>query len=425
MRPSLSFVVLSLSLLAFTILAIIGDIPYWVWYIPVGVAIMATLTIFRGIYVPQKAVDRGMELINSQDYNNRLVKVGEPNADKIVTLFNSLIDKLRAERLQNREQESLLKLLIEASPMGVVMLDFNGNISLANNSFLKMFEVKKFSDIEGKKIRAIKSDLIPEMLKVPLGNSEIIRKGDFRIYRIYHLNFIQEGFRREFFLLESLTEEIIKAEKTAYEKVIRTISHEVNNSMGGLRTVLEIVSDSTDDPELKRVVESCDRRCENMGNFIKDYAEVVKLPQPVLARLDLGREIESMLPFLRTLLTEKIKLIYYRPETEAIINADLALLQQVILNIVKNASESIVQEGFVKIEIHQSKDEVNLVISNNGLPIEAEISSQLFTPFFTTKPDGKGIGLTLIREVLNRHSAKYSLSTGEDGITRFSIIFKL
>ena len=425
MRPSLSFVVLSLSLLAFTILAIIGDIPYWVWYIPVGVAIMATLTIFRGIYVPQKAVDRGMELINSQDYNNRLVKVGEPNADKIVTLFNSLIDKLRAERLQNREQESLLKLLIEASPMGVVMLDFNGNISLANNSFLKMFEVKQFSDIEGKKISAIKSDLIPEMLKVPLGNSEIIRKGDFRIYRIYHLNFIQEGFRREFFLLESLTEEIIKAEKTAYEKVIRTISHEVNNSMGGLRTVLEIVSDSTDDPELKRVVESCDRRCENMGNFIKEYAEVVKLPQPVLVRLDLGREIDSMLPFLRTLLTEKIKLIYNRPETEAIINADLALLQQVILNIVKNASESIVQEGFVKIEIQQGKNEVNLVISNNGLPIEAEISSQLFTPFFTTKPDGKGIGLTLIREVLNRHSAKYSLSTGDDGITRFSIIFKL
>lgn len=425
MRPSLSFVVLSLSLLVFTILAIIGDIPYWVWYIPVGVAIMATLTIFRGIYVPQKAVDRGMELINSQDYNNRLVKVGEPNADKIVTLFNSLIDKLRAERLQNREQESLLKLLIEASPMGVVMLDFNGNISLANNSFLKMFEVKQLSDIEGKKISAIKSDLIPEMLKVPLGNSEIIRKGDFRIYRIYHLNFIQEGFRREFFLLESLTEEIIKAEKTAYEKVIRTISHEVNNSMGGLRTVLEIVSDSTDDPELKRVVESCDRRCENMGNFIKDYAEVVKLPQPVLARLDLGREIESMLPFLRTLLKEKIKLIYNRPETGAIINADLALLQQVILNIVKNASESIVQEGFVKIEIHQGKDEVNLVISNNGLPIDAEISSQLFTPFFTTKPDGKGIGLTLIREVLNRHSAKYSLSTGDDGITRFSIIFKL
>ena len=425
MRPSLSFVVLSLSLLTFTILAIIGDIPYWVWYIPVGVAIMATLTIFRGIYVPQKAVDRGMELINSQDYNNRLVKVGEPNADKIVTLFNSLIDKLRAERLQNREQESLLKLLIEASPMGVVMLDFNDNISLANNSFLKMFEVKQFSDIEGKKISAIKSDLIPEMLKVPLGNSEIIRKGDFRIYRIYHLNFIQEGFRREFFLLESLTEEIIKAEKTAYEKVIRTISHEVNNSMGGLRTVLEIVSDSTDDPELKRVVESCDRRCENMGNFIKEYAEVVKLPQPVLVRLDLGREIDSMLPFLRTLLTEKIKLIYNRPETEAIINADLALLQQVILNIVKNASESIVQEGFVKIEIQQGKNEVNLVISNNGLPIEAEISSQLFTPFFTTKPDGKGIGLTLIREVLNRHSAKYSLSTGDDGITRFSIIFKL
>lgn len=425
MKPSLSFIVLSLSLLAITVLAIVGDIPYWAWYIPVAFAIFATIVIFRGIYLPQSAVARGMELIQSQDYNNRLVKVGEPNADKIVTLFNSLIDKLRGERLLNREQESLLKLLIDASPMGVVMLDFNGNVSLINSSFLKMTGHLLPKDMIGKEIKDVKYDLIPDMLKVPLGKSEIIRKGIFRIYRCYHLNFLQEGFKREFYLLESLTEEIMKAEKAAYEKVIRTISHEVNNSMGGVRSVLEIVEDEIDSEDIKRVIESCDNRCERMCNFIRDYAEVVKLPAPVIKRLDLSDEINRMMPFLLQVVKDGVSLHFHYPDFNVFIEGDAGQIQQVILNIVKNASESIISEGKIEIEIKDKKEGAELIISNDGEPISPEDSKQLFTPFFTTKPDGKGIGLTFVREVLNQHNSDYSLMTDSEGITRFSIIFPL
>lgn len=424
MRPSFSLIFLSLSFLTILVLAIIGHMPSWVWFIPVGIGVMATLTVFRGVYVPQKAAERGLELINSQDYNNRLTKVGEPNADRIVDLFNSLIDKLRAERLQNRENESLLALLIDASPMGVVMLDFDQKISLTNKSFLKITGINTSEEIEGMTIEEIKSDIIPEMLKVPLGESLIVRKGNFRIYRVYHLKFVQKGFRREFYLLESLTEEIIKAEKRAYEKVIRTISHEVNNTMGGVRAILEIVGESSADPEIKKVVESCDHRCESMGNFIHEYAEVVKIPTPVLQSIDLCREIDLIIPFLQQMVPERIDLQYNLPPEPFIINGDSGLLQQVILNIVKNAVESIKDFGMIKIGLAKRDKCVILTVSNNGSPIDDNTRSNLFTPFFTTKPEGKGIGLTLIREVLTRHEADFSLSTEEDGITRFSIVFK-
>ena len=423
MKPLLSFVVLSLSLLAITVFAIVGTIPYWAWYIPVGFAIFATLIIFRGAYLPQNAVARGMELIQSQDYNNRLVKVGEPNADRIVVLFNSLIDKLRAERLLNREQESLLKLLIDASPMGVVMLDFNGSVSLVNSSFLKMSGYRKSDELIGKNIRDVTYDLIPDLLKVPLGKSEVIRKGNFRIYRCYHLNFVQEGFRREFYLLETLTDEIMKAEKRAYEKVIRTISHEVNNSMGGVRSVLEIVEDEMESEDIKKVIESCDNRCERMCNFIREYADVVKTPAPVIKRFDLRDEIEKMLPFLMQMVKEGILLEFHDPAAPVYINGDSGQIQQVILNIIKNADESINSQGKIEIEIKSKKDGTELLISNDGSPILPEESKQLFTPFFTTKPEGKGIGLTFVREVLNQHNADYSLFTDSAGITRFSILF--
>ncbi|MCH5230298.1 MAG: GHKL domain-containing protein [Muribaculaceae bacterium] len=424
MRFSFSFLILSLCFLAFVVMAIVGDIPYWAWFIPTGIGIMSTLTVFRGTYLPQSAVTRGMELIQSQDYNNRLVKVGEPSADRIVELFNSLIDKLRAERLLNREQEGLLTLLIEASPMGVVMLDFDNRISMVNKSFLKIFGVMKAEEIEGKKINELHYDLIDRAITVPLGKSEIIRENSFKIYRVYHLNFLQEGFKREFYLLESLTDEIMKAEKASYEKVIRTISHEINNTMGGVRSVLEVIGDSSEDPEIKKVVESCDRRCENMGNFIREYAEVVKLPSPVKKSIDLQQEIQAMLPFLQHLVPENVSLIFRQKPSSFKIDGDSALLQQVLLNIVKNAIESIEGTGFIEIEVFEDNHNIVLQISNNGLPIDNDIANHLFTPFFTTKPEGKGIGLTLVRDVLTNHSADYSLSTDSDGITRFTITFR-
>ena len=423
MRPIWSFVVLSFCFLAFLGMAIVGDMPYWAWFIPTGVGIMATLAVFRGSYLPQSTVTRGMALIQAQDYNNRLVKVGEPNSDRIVALFNSLIDKLRAERLLNREQESFLKLLIEASPMGVVILDFDSRISMVNQSFLKISGILSTEDLKGKKIKEIDNELISDILKIPLGKSEIIRKGNFKIFRVYHLNFIQEGFKREFYLIESLTEEIMKAEKRAYEKVIRTISHEVNNTLGGVRSVLEIAGENCGDEEIRSVMESCDRRCESLGNFISEYAEVVKLPLPVMDTLDLNREISTFTPFLRQMMPERISLDFKVNPEKLSVKGDRSQLQQVILNIVKNAVESIENEGFIKIESYLEGNKRVLEISNNGLPIDPDVISQLFTPFYTTKPEGKGIGLTLVREVLANHGAEYSLYTDGEGITRFKILF--
>lgn len=422
MKGFVGFFLLAFCFLAVIVLAIIADVPSWSYFIPAGLGLIGIMMLLRGIVLPARTVTRGMELIQAQDYNNRLVKVGEPNADRVVTLFNSLIDKLRSERLLNREQESLLKLLINASPMGVMMLDFNNQVSLVNSSMLKILGLR--DNIIGKKFKDLKGEIIKEMLKVPLGKSTVIRKTNNRIFRCYHLSFIQEGFKREFYLLESLTDEIMKAEKAAYEKVIRTISHEVNNSIGGVRGVLEVVEDIIDNDEIKTVIRSCDNRCERMCRFLSEYAEVVKIPDPVLRRFDINHEIEMMIPFLLRMLPKNVSLDFNSSPSPAYILGDAAQLQQVVMNVFKNAVESITSVGKVEISVGVVNEGVKVIIADNGAAISEEVAGQLFSPFFTTKPDGKGIGLTFVREVLSRHEAIYSLSTDEDNITRFSIIFK-
>ena len=411
----------------FGIIAILQYAPpklYWLIYVGAAAALVLLLLLWRSVLMPSQTVVKGMELIKAQDFNNRLLPVHERESDKIVDLFNQMIDKLRNERLYNREQDGFLKLLIEASPMGVVMLDFDGNVTMMNNSFLRITGINTLNDGIGKKIEELPSGLARKMKDVPLGENQIIRHGDVKMYRCYHLSFIQLGFQRHFYLLESLTEEVMKAERAAYEKVIRIISHEVNNTMGGVRSVLETLHDIMEEEDLREVINSCDDRCNQMCSFISSYADVVRVPEPVLRAENLTEETRKMIPFLREMTPERIDLRFIPEEEDISANIDLALMQQVVVNVVKNAVESIKGDGFIEIKTAVTNDgKAVLEIANNGEPISEEVSRNLFSPFFTTKKEGRGLGLTLIGEILNRHKAQFSLMTDPDGITRFRIQF--
>lgn len=422
MRYWLFGLILFSMVATYGVVALLPHSYLWIIYVVLGVEALLLLVLFRSVLKPAQTVRHGMDLIAAQDFNNRLVDVGEPEADRVVKLFNTMIDKLRNERLQNMERESFLQLLIEASPMGVVMLDFDGKVSLVNPSFLKITGILSEENVVGRVIEDLPSELARRMAEVPLGVSEEIRRGDIRRYRCYHLSFVQSGFPRQFYLLESLTEEVMRAERGAYEKVIRIISHEVNNTMGGVRSVLDTLHDLSDSDDLKEVIESCDNRCDQMTRFISSYADVVRVPEPVRSKIELNEMVGDMVPFLQGMAPADVALIFEPYKEEIEVDVDLALMQQVIVNIVKNAIESIHREdGIIRIVIYVQNERPMLEIANNGEPISEEVSTQLFSPFFTTKREGRGIGLTLISEILNRHNASYSLKTGSDGITRFQI----
>lgn len=388
-------------------------------------AVLVIAILWQSAVRPKRIVTRGLELIASQDFNNRLVHTGIHGPDRIVDLFNTMIERLHSERTKNMEQENFLQLLTKASPMGVIILDFDKIVTLVNPAFLKFTDIEKEEIILGKKLKDVNVSLVKEMLKIPLGKNAVIRDGDVMMYRCYHLSFIQSSFRREFFLLESLTDEVIKAERAAYEKVIRTISHEVNNTMGGVRSVIQTIADTADDQETVEVLESCDNRCEQMCAFVSSYADVVRLPEPMKHPVDLNGEVARLIPFLRMMIKDGVSLDFSPSADPVVVDIDSNMIQQVIVNIVKNANESILspEDGVIEISISDEDGHPLMEISNNGMPISEEVSRNLFRPFYTTKKAGRGIGLTLTAEILNRHSARFSLRTDSDNTTKFRISF--
>ena len=379
---------------------------------------------YRKIVKPLNSIGSGMELLREQDFSSRLSPVGQYEADRIVNVFNRMMEQLKNERLRLREQNNFLDLLIKASPMGVILTTLDEDLSELNPMAQKMLGVRQ-EDVLGKKMNEIDSPLAAELANVPKGETATVRLNDSNIYRCTHSSFIDRGFQHPFFLIESLTDEVMKAEKKAYEKVIRMITHEVNNTTAGITSTLDTVEQALSTEEgmddICDVMRVCTERCFSMSRFITRFADVVKIPEPTLTLVDLNDLAFTCKRFMEGMCTDRnIKLRLEIDETLKEVKMDASLFEQVLVNIIKNAAESIEKDGEI---IVRTLSPAIVEVVDNGKGISKEVEAKLFSPFFSTKPNGQGIGLIFIREVLMRHGCTFSLRTYADGLTRFRILF--
>lgn len=387
--------------------------------------ILIYLTFFyRKIVKPLNTIGSGMELLREQDFSSRLSPVGQYEADRVVNIFNRMMEQLKNERLRLREQNNFLDLLIKASPMGVIITSLDEDLSELNPMALKMLGVR-LEDVQGKKMKEIDSPLAVELANLPKGEKVTVRLNDSNIYRCTHSSFIDRGFQHPFYLVETFTDEMMKAEKKAYEKVIRMIAHEVNNTTAGITSTLDTVEQALSSEEgmedICDVMRVCTDRCFSMSRFITRFADVVKIPEPTLSSVNLNDLVFTCKRFMEGMCNDRrIALRMEIDESVKDVMLDAALFEQVLVNIIKNAAESIETDGEI---IVRTLAPATVEVIDNGLGISKETEAKLFSPFFSTKPNGQGIGLIFIREVLMRHGCTFSLRTYADGLTRFRITF--
>ena len=401
----------------------------WKFYLIEGIvtfSLFYLIYFYRKVVKPLNSIAGGMDLLQAQDFSSRLSPVGQREADRIVSIFNRMMNQLKEERLRLREQNHFLDLLISVSPMGVIILTLDERISMANKAALEFLDEGTEEDIMNKTMDELSGSLAEELNQIPKDTTVTIRLSDSRIYRCSRLSFIDRGFAHPFYLIESLTSEVMKAEKKAYEKVIRMIAHEVNNSVAGITSTLDTIDDALqtidDTEDIREVMKVCVERSYSMSRFITNFADVVKIPEPQKEEVHLNDRVTACKIFMENLCQNRdIDLHLELCKENPVVSMDTSLFEQVLINIIKNATESIDTNG--KIFIRTSASPLMLEIGDTGKGISKEVEAKLFTPFFSTKPNGQGIGLIFIREVLMKHGYTFSLRTYPDGITRFRICF--
>ncbi|MCD8176207.1 MAG: ATP-binding protein [Tannerellaceae bacterium] len=334
----------------------------------------------------------------------------------MIDLFNRMITHLRNERLSVRGKNRFLDLLIQASPQGIVILNFNKEITDINPAGLKILRITHPEEVKGKRLEEAPFELAAGLATLKQGDNIILRTNGISAYRCIRSSFVDQGFDHPFILIEELTQELLQVEKSSYERIIRMMSHEVNNSVGAISATLNVVSDiftTHENQEWQDVLPAVNAsfdRCNHLAHFISNLAHVVRIPLPTLSHVSLNELARSVEALVRPECKQRnIHLHLDLTPNDKLIYIDGIQFEQVLVNLLKNAYESINHDGEIRILTHSSP--VSITIEDNGPGIPDEVKDKLFTPFFTTKPTGQGIGLLFVREVLTNHKCGFTLTT--------------
>jgi nitrogen fixation/metabolism regulation signal transduction histidine kinase len=390
-------------------------------------SVTLAVRLYRGFVRPFELIAAGTAAIQAKDFSMKFVPVGQREMDQLIAVYNDMIDALRQERVSQHEKSFLLERLIQASPAGILILDFDGRIESANAAAERIL-ARPATELLGRTPAETPGTWGPALASLVEGQPQALRLSGLATYRAHATHFLDRGFSRRFILLEELTQELMQQEKQAYGQLIRMMSHEINNSIGAINSILHSFGHYTpqlapdDQPDFTQALEVSIARNTQLANFIANFAHLVRLPPPTLQPTDLHALLRGISRLLQPQSEERnVKWHLELPPGPFVLPLDAQQLEQTLLNVAKNALEAIGHNG--NIWVRTTAQPPTLTIANDGAALTTEVSQRLFTPFFSTKRDGQGIGLTLVRDVLLAHGFRFQLATRPAGRTIFEIAF--
>jgi PAS domain S-box len=388
------------------------------------ITIVLAIQLYYQLLLPLKTLMSGIDALRSRDFNVKFRPTGKYEMDQLISIYNEMIEKIRIERTQQEQQHYFLEKLINTSPTGIIILDHNNKIEQINPKALQILGVNE-SELKGKLIEETTNVLLQNVASLKSGASKTLSTNGINTYKVQSAHFIDRGFPRNFLMIEELTTEILEAEKNVYGKVIRMMAHEVNNTIGPVNSIINSTLKAnfieTSGSELRNALNVAIRRNNNLNSFMRNFADLVKLPQPTKKKVDLNKIINNVAGLMAHRANEKGIKLSFNIEDGFLINADEEQMEQALINIIKNSIEAIESTGIINIELNKRKS--RLIVRDTGKGISSTEAEQLFSPFFSTKRDGQGIGLTLVREILINHGFEFSLKTIHPGQTDFTIFF--
>lgn len=390
----------------------------------VGSAWLGTRLV-RDLLVPRELARTGAELIAEGDLASRFRPVGRPDIDALISVYNRMIARLREERLELEERDLFLGKVLELVPMGLVRLDHDGRIEGIDAAAADLLGLDP-ETLPGRSPEA----LAPPLAAVPRDGSAVLTTSDGRRLKVHRLELTRRGFPRQVLLVEEVTEELRRSERTTYERMIRLLSHEINNSVGAVGSLLASLRelpdplDGADRRDLDHALAVSASRLDHLAGFVEGFAAVVRLPPPDPRPTDLGDLVEGILRLLAPQLeARRIEWAWVEREALPPVAVDRTQMEQVLVNVLTNAMEAIGEAGTIRLALGREQGHLRLLVTDSGRGLPEGTRGELFAPLFTTKRQGRGLGLTLVAEVLRRHGCRFALDDAPEGGAVFSIRF--
>jgi nitrogen fixation/metabolism regulation signal transduction histidine kinase len=357
------------------------------------------------------ALADGMARLRDRDFSASLASARDDELDELVAQYNALSGIMREERQTLHQRELLLDTVIQTTPLALVLTNAGGHIVYANISARALFGGGR--PLEGRAFGELLIS-VPEALREAVHRGEdglftVPIDGQNEAFHLSHRRFTLNAQRHHLYLFKQLTQELNRQEVATWKKVIRVISHELNNSLAPLSSLAHsgrLVADRPDRDKLELIFSTIEERVRHLKGFIEGYARFAKLPQPQPTLVEWG-------PFLDGLREAIGFRLIGTPPTEPGW-FDAGQLEQVLINLLKNAHESGSPADEVRLEAETNSLGTRIRILDRGSGMSQQVLESALLPFYSTKRSGTGLGLTLSREIVEAHGGRLSLANRQE-----------
>ena len=331
---------------------------------------------------------------------------------ELVDAHNALGNALREQRLALVQRELLLDTMVQNTPVAMVLVDPSRRVVLGNLAARRMLGDGK--RLEGRAFDDLVGDADPAVREAfARGGDGMFTVGSDDDEDIYHLsrrNFRLNGRIHELVLLRQLTAELRRQEVQTWKKVIRVISHELNNSLAPIASLAHSGTELLRRGQYERLpsaLATIEERARHLEGFIRDYARFAKLPAPRLEPVEWQRFVAQ----LRT----QVEFVTELHPADGIARVDAAQLEQALINLLKNAHESGTQASEVRLSVRRIADGWRIEVLDRGSGMNEAVLANALLPFYSTKRHGTGLGLALAREIAEAHGGRIALLNRDGG----------
>ncbi|WP_395338197.1 sensor histidine kinase [Ningiella sp. W23] len=392
------------------------------------VALAIAKFFFKDVKEGLDALEIGLLNLKDREFSTTLARKSDDEIGHLCELYNETVTHLRTEKHWLYQRELLLDKITQSSPQTLFLVNDEGLVVFSNIAARRFFHAKHA--IEGKSLEDLLDTISPSAQNVIKSAREGLftldsRESENEAAQTWHMtigHFLLNNQSHRLFILKHMSREISRQEVAVWKKVIRVISHELNNSLGPISSMLhsgrllseqlqkedESVSGKAVSDKLKRVFYTIDDRIAHLNQFVQGYGKFAKIPEPKIEALS----SKSLLAKLRVQWQ-----FDYDVNQDVIMHGDGPQLEQLLINLLKNAHESGSDVSGIAVTIKPEPILRQLVITvkDAGHGIPSEQLSSVLIPFYSTKSSGTGLGLALCREIVEAHHGQIALNNRGGG----------
>jgi len=418
----------------------------------VTVGIVGGLVVYQVIALISLMENTNRELVDFlssiryDDFSHSYKLTGKGGSfDQLNKEFNKVLKKFKDIRAEKEAEYQYLKNIIHHIGIGLISFDKNGDVQIINTAAKRLFQVNRLRNI--RKLEEFSPELIENFRQLRTGSKALVRvrkNGEVVQLAVYAIELYLKGEEFKLVTIQNIHSELEEQEMEAWQNLIRVLTHEIRNSVTPVSSLANFAEESIaslkeeevvsgeDLDDIQLALQTIKRRSDAMIRFVSEFTSLTHVPTPKFKHV----KVDEMFEHIRILMghdseENNVNLEMSIDPEGLIITADQEQLEQVLINLTKNAIQALGELSqeerpikTVKVVAYQNKNNRPIIdVIDNGPGIEQEALDRIFIPFYTTKSGGSGIGLSLSRQIMRQHRGTITAKSVTGGGTEFSLKF--